>query len=145
MSGFLAPYRGSRYHFQDFRASRSGPRTRVELFNYRHSSLRNVIERTFGVLKSRFAILTGKMPNYMFTRQCQIVIACCCLHNFIRKHANDDPWFQQMEDPNVVQDTVSHEHATESAPNIMVSQDEVVLMGQLRDTIADQLWHDTTT
>ena len=81
----------------------------------------------------------------MLTWQYQIVIACCCLHNFIRKHANDDPWFQQMEDPNVVQDTTSHGHATENAPNIVVSQDEIALMSQLKDVIANQLWHDTTT
>ncbi|GMP97486.1 hypothetical protein CsSME_00045720 [Camellia sinensis var. sinensis] len=34
-----------------------------ELFNHRHSSLRNVIERTFGVLKQRFPLLRH-MPRY---------------------------------------------------------------------------------
>ncbi|GMP41663.1 hypothetical protein CsSME_00011682 [Camellia sinensis var. sinensis] len=34
-----------------------------ELFNHRHSSLRNVIERTFGVLKQRFPLLKH-MPRY---------------------------------------------------------------------------------
>ncbi|VVA18103.1 Hypothetical predicted protein, partial [Prunus dulcis] len=33
------------------------PRGAMELFYYRHSSLRNVIERCFGVLKARFPIL----------------------------------------------------------------------------------------
>ncbi|XP_028092797.1 uncharacterized protein LOC114292987 [Camellia sinensis] len=49
MSGFLAPFRFQRYHLQEFHGRHySGPK---ELFNHRHSSLRNIIERTFGVLK----------------------------------------------------------------------------------------------
>ncbi|KAK2633773.1 hypothetical protein Ddye_028565 [Dipteronia dyeriana] len=47
MSGYLGPYKGERYHTPDFRRGRqpTGPR---ELFNQAHSSLRNVIECTFG-------------------------------------------------------------------------------------------------
>jgi len=43
------PYRGVRYHLKEY--FRKGPQNARELFNHRHSSLRNVIERTFGVLK----------------------------------------------------------------------------------------------
>ncbi|CAN1752832.1 hypothetical protein LINPERHAP1_LOCUS4906, partial [Linum perenne] len=41
--GFLAPFRGYTSHFQEIR-HRGGPKGREELFNYRHSSLHNVIE-----------------------------------------------------------------------------------------------------
>ncbi|XP_028100183.1 uncharacterized protein LOC114299606 [Camellia sinensis] len=45
MPGFLAQFRSQRYHLQKFRGHRYvGPK---ELFNHRHPSLRNVIERTF--------------------------------------------------------------------------------------------------
>ncbi|CAL5441606.1 unnamed protein product [Camellia sinensis] len=64
MTGFLAPYRSERYHLDQFRGCRRHPNGYKELFNYRHSSLRNVIERSFGVLKNRFPILRS-MPNYM--------------------------------------------------------------------------------
>ena len=48
---FLAPYRGKMYHLNDFHEQ--GRITRkYKLSNYRHSLLRNVIERTFGVLKA---------------------------------------------------------------------------------------------
>ncbi|XP_059670983.1 uncharacterized protein LOC132316526 [Cornus florida] len=52
MRYFLAPYRGERYHLQEYRGRRiRGPH---ELFNYRHSSLRNVIERCFAHLDHLF-------------------------------------------------------------------------------------------
>ena len=62
--GFMAPYRNARYWLNDFR---SGGRanTKEEVFNQCHSRLRNVIERAFGVLKSRFPILK-RMPSYSF-------------------------------------------------------------------------------
>ncbi|XP_022883271.1 uncharacterized protein LOC111400040 [Olea europaea var. sylvestris] len=50
MPGFLAPYRGQRYHLRDY-VGRGRLRGKEELFNYRHSSCRNIIERCIGVLK----------------------------------------------------------------------------------------------
>ncbi|CAI9262654.1 unnamed protein product [Lactuca saligna] len=53
--GYLAPYKGSniRYHLPNFRRGHTTairePRGPKEKFNYLHSSLRNIIERTFGV------------------------------------------------------------------------------------------------
>ena len=82
MLGFLSPYRGERYHLRDYRGPRRRPRGPIELFKYRHSSLRNIIERCFGVLKAHFPILKV-MPNYRPRRQRHISIACCVLHNFI--------------------------------------------------------------
>ena len=48
--GYLAPYQGITYHFQEYHDG-TMPRGKREHFNYCHSSLRNVIERSFGVLK----------------------------------------------------------------------------------------------
>ena len=63
MSGFLSPYRRERYHLCDYRGPRRAPRGPMELFNYKHPSLRNIIENCLGVLKIRFPILKV-MPNY---------------------------------------------------------------------------------
>ncbi|CAN1824997.1 Putative nuclease HARBI1 [Linum perenne] len=55
----------------------------------KHSSARNVIERTFGILKMRWAILrdtTWFSPDVLS----RIVHACCLLHNFIRQEAGID-------------------------------------------------------
>jgi len=60
------------------------PRTKEELFNLRHSQLRNVVERIFGVLKRKFPILRAQ-PEYPMQSQVKIVLALTGLHNFIRK------------------------------------------------------------
>jgi len=55
--GFLAPYRSTRYHLNEWAIQGNNPSTARELFNLRHATARNVIERTFGLLKMRWAIL----------------------------------------------------------------------------------------
>ncbi|KAA0050555.1 putative nuclease HARBI1 [Cucumis melo var. makuwa] len=58
--GFLAPYRGQRYHLQDWWGDGNAPTTAKEYFNMKHSLAINVIECAFVVLKDRWAILRGK-------------------------------------------------------------------------------------
>lgn len=74
--GFLTPFRGDRYHLNEYRGRARRPTTARELFNYRHSSLRNVIERSFAALKNRFfhfeahaLICTSKASTY---RNCML-------------------------------------------------------------------------
>ncbi|PKA48339.1 hypothetical protein AXF42_Ash020431 [Apostasia shenzhenica] len=82
-SKFIAPHKGHRYHIGLFKnpASRHY-KCPEELYNHRHASLRNVVERTFGILKLRFKLL-AKMQSYPFAIQVKIVIACCVLHNIM--------------------------------------------------------------
>ncbi|XP_024026909.1 uncharacterized protein LOC112093173 [Morus notabilis] len=89
MQGFLAPFRGQKYHIQQFRNG-GQPTEPQELFNYYYSSLRNCIEGCFGVLKARFKILK-LVTNYWMPRQWLIPIACCVIHNLIKMYARDDP------------------------------------------------------
>ena len=96
MPGFLPPYRGRQADVSGRRRGRFA--TAKELFNYRHSALRNVIERSFGVLKRRFAILRGAVPNYMMTTQINVVIACCAVHNFIRDQQPNDMYFANPDE-----------------------------------------------
>ncbi|KAK3219194.1 hypothetical protein Dsin_013164 [Dipteronia sinensis] len=85
--GFLTPYRGQRYHLNDWTLP---PNTPQEFFNMKHSSARNVIERAFGLLKGRCAILRGR-SYYPVKIQCRIILACCLLHNLIRREMPVDP------------------------------------------------------
>lgn len=54
------------------------------IFNYRLSRGRRVIENTFGILVSRFGVL--QTPIALSPEKARIVaLACCYLHNFLRK------------------------------------------------------------
>ncbi|CAL8136769.1 unnamed protein product [Prunus armeniaca] len=59
---FLAPFQGVRYHLQDFAGHGNDPQNENELFNLCHASLRTVIERIFGIFKSRFTIFKSAPP-----------------------------------------------------------------------------------
>ncbi|KAG8484446.1 hypothetical protein CXB51_023783 [Gossypium anomalum] len=99
MKGYLGPYRGQRYHLPDFRRGRPAS-GKEEVFNHSYSSLRSVIERTFSILKKKWAILRD-MPSYSFEKQTMIVVAAMTIHNFIRKHAGrNDADFMEYEDIN---------------------------------------------
>ncbi|KAJ9549302.1 hypothetical protein OSB04_021845 [Centaurea solstitialis] len=88
--GFLAPYRGQRYHLNEWRNGHQ-PTTAKEFFNMKHSSARNVIERCFGLLKGRWGILKDN-SYYPIETKNKIIMACCLLHNFIRQEMEVDPF-----------------------------------------------------
>ncbi|KAL5549131.1 hypothetical protein UlMin_004362 [Ulmus minor] len=67
-------------------------------FNMKHSATRNVIERCFGVLKNRWAILRSPSFNPIKTQN-RIIMACCLLHNFIRREMPNDPYDNVVDEP----------------------------------------------
>jgi len=72
IKGFLTLYRSLRnrivsYHMSQFNTNHP-PRNKHELFNRWHASLRSVIERTFGVWKKKWRILS-KFPRYIIEVQ----------------------------------------------------------------------------
>jgi len=77
--GYFGPYKDERYHLQEFRR-REQPSEREEVFNRAHSSLRNVIQHSFGVWKQRWRILQN-MSAYPYKTQVEIVVASIALHN----------------------------------------------------------------
>lgn len=139
MPGFLAPYRGERYHLHDFDGVGNEPIHQRELFNQRHARLRNVIERTFGVFKKRFPIFKF-MTNYKPTRQVLMVNACCGLHNFIRRHSTDDSFFTLFEDEDFVPPFVAAQHDP-NIPVLDLSQQSLTRMARRRDVIAQSMWN----
>ncbi|KAL5705140.1 hypothetical protein ACHQM5_023482 [Ranunculus cassubicifolius] len=140
--GFLAPYRGVRYHLKKFEGKKLQPKNKEELFNYTHSSLRNVIERCFGVLKARFPILTLGLP-FSFETQGDIVIAACVLHNYIRIVRRDD-WlfrkFENMKDVDVENDTEQVE-VVAALPSTRLQKIHQREASALRDAITSDLWN----
>jgi hypothetical protein len=101
--GYFGPYKDERYHLQEFRR-REQPSEREEVFNRAHSSLRNVIEYSFGVWKQRWRILQN-MPAYPYKMQVEIVVASIALHNYIRRRSQDDEVFSEYDrNPNFIPD-----------------------------------------
>ncbi|XP_071715764.1 uncharacterized protein [Rutidosis leptorrhynchoides] len=88
--GFLAPYRGQRYHLNEWREGYQ-PTTAKEFYNMKHSQARNIIERCFGILKGRWKILKDT-SYYPIELKVKIIMACCLLHNYIRQEMAWDPF-----------------------------------------------------
>ena len=83
----LVSYRGVRYHLKEQAQQAAKSRTKEELFNLRHFSLRNVIERLFGVMKRRFRVLRSPSSQSIRT-QVGLIYALTGLNNFIHRHNN---------------------------------------------------------
>ena len=128
--GFLALYKGQRYHVSEWQHGRQ-PVGYQGVFNHAHSSLRNVIERSFGVLKMKWRILLS-LPSYPINKQSEIITAVMALHNFIRESAIHDDDFE-----NYVDDNVGH-NSTGFMEDGSSSTDDSY-MSALRDSIATAL------
>ncbi|KAF7126536.1 hypothetical protein RHSIM_Rhsim11G0185300 [Rhododendron simsii] len=141
MPGFLSPYRGERYHLNSFRGHGQRPKKIEEWFNFRHSSLRNVIERCFGVLKARFPILK-QMPPYSVRTQKYIPTACCTVHNWIRMHDDNDDLFREYSQENMVirQCQRARGSSSQNPVEIDVTRGQLRRMSNVRDRIAEQIW-----
>ncbi|XP_020080213.1 uncharacterized protein LOC109714964 isoform X2 [Ananas comosus] len=132
---FLAPYRGERYHLSQFDVNAQARRHRGprDLYNHRHAQLRNVVEKAFGILKRRFKVLRQATP-FPYKVQCRIALACCVIHNFIKRHQGTDRYFNMQMDSLPMDDTLDES----SAP---VGPDESRRGDALRTMITGQLWN----
>ncbi|CAN0873515.1 hypothetical protein LINGRAHAP2_LOCUS10398, partial [Linum grandiflorum] len=83
-----------------------------ELFNLRHASLRNAIERAFGILK----------------------VACCILHNFLLMYDPDEEILCEV-DREILENSTEEEVSDSENRNVDGSLGE-----QIRDHIAFQMW-----
>ncbi|KAG6504621.1 hypothetical protein ZIOFF_036955 [Zingiber officinale] len=138
-NGFLTPYRGQRYHLKEFDGHQ--PETAEEYFNMKHSKARNVIERCFGLLKGRWKILAS--PSFFAIQtQVRIIIACCLLHNLIRKFMSFDPQELIMEEEEESEDEESDEDdEVEYVTNITPTNEWL----QFRNNMATNMWNMWTT
>ena len=132
---FLAPYRGVRYHLNEFGAGHRRPQNPKELFNHRHALLRNHVERALGVLKKRFPIL--KVATFhMLENQVKIPIAASIFHNLIRLLHGDEEWLDHQPDNISPRNFV----AVPSGDQMNDLNVGSVQGNALRDTIAQEMW-----
>jgi hypothetical protein len=151
----MVPYRGVRYHLKEQRLASQKcvipaytnlytnlyrPQNAKELFNLRHASLRNAIERIFGVLKRRFKILKAA-PEYSIQTQIDIVLALTALFNFTRLRDGNivDNYISIFETEENTEDIQPETQAIESNKTNKV---EARGMDILRDRIAEDMWKD---
>ncbi|KAI8571012.1 hypothetical protein RHMOL_Rhmol01G0083500 [Rhododendron molle] len=139
MPGFLTPYKGERYHLSLFRGRRRLPTKEEEWFNYRHSSLRNVIERCFGALKARFPILKQMPKGFTVRTQKYLPTACCTVHNFIRMHDKNDAVFKFYSKEDLIVE--SEQGQRSSSQQINVTPAQLREMARVRNTIARQIFN----
>ncbi|XLR52520.1 hypothetical protein S83_003192 [Arachis hypogaea] len=95
----------------------------------KHSQVRNVIERAFGVLKARWRILRGS-PFILFKSQGRVIIICCLLHNHIRRVMIVD-LIDEIENQNMLGldgGTIHHIETSDA-------------WGRWRDQLAQEMWN----
>ena len=107
-----------------------------ELFNLRHASARNVIERIFGVLKRRFRILL-LAPEYDLNTQAKIPAALCAIHNFIQ--INDADEGSLPKERNLHDQDHNISDGVFVGENLEGDDNE---MARRRDQIAQAMWED---
>ncbi|XP_062118038.1 uncharacterized protein LOC133831678 [Humulus lupulus] len=151
LPGFMAPYPGVPYHLKEF-PDGYHPQNAKELFNQRHSLLRNAADRIFGSLKARFPILMSA-PPYPLQTQVKLVVAACAIHNYIRKEEPGDWLFKMFEDndlpqeespppPQVEVEQQPMKNIENSALDIHFEDEQLEFSLQLRDSIATEMWND---
>ncbi|XXG66422.1 hypothetical protein AAC387_Pa05g3906 [Persea americana] len=134
-SGLITPYRGVRYHLKEY--SSHEPQNEKELFNLRHASLRNVIERAFGVLKKRFPIVaSGNESYFSVDTTSEIILACCILHNFLMDVDPDEHLIHKVDCE------LQNGPVVNSREGPTVADEDSRLGAALRDNIAAHMWND---
>ncbi|KAL5730890.1 hypothetical protein ACHQM5_003674 [Ranunculus cassubicifolius] len=125
---FIAPHRATRYHLKEY--GTMNPTNPKELFNLRHSSLRNSVERIIGILKK--------------------FIACCILHNHIRREKVRDIIFDKEEkDKDKVKDKDEEDEDPELDFDVEIGSMEYVsrarqreIASQFRTSLGEAMWRD---
>ncbi|XP_022685030.1 uncharacterized protein LOC101756042 isoform X3 [Setaria italica] len=135
--GYLAAYKGTKYHLPEYQQGPM-PRGKKEQFNYAHSSLCNVIERYFGVLKMKWRTLLD-LPSYPMPKQSQNNY---CVHGSTQFHSRE--FFRDADFDLVDHDENYVPFCEGSSSQGNVSNihhgDEDQTMNQFRDWIADGLF-----
>jgi hypothetical protein len=143
----LTPYRATRYHLKEWERGNQKPQNKEELFNLRHATLRNAIERIFGIVKNRFKILT-RPRAFKMVSQVRVVSALCVLHNILVDIREVEELDEDIEEALGALGNISLEDGDELAENqrsgegYHISRREVTRAMKARDDIAIAMWED---
>ena len=127
-------------YWTQLNVTNSRPQNKEELFNLRHSSAHNAIERIFGVLKCRFQILL-LAPEYSLEVQAWIPVALAAIHNFISIHnPHDQPISSTAPDGHSAGNSMYDDHDNDEdlgAPGLNDPDHDLH-----QDMIAQNMWDD---
>jgi hypothetical protein len=130
---FLAPYRGVRYHLKEFGIGYVRPQNPKELFNHRHTQLRNHVERTLGVVNKRFPIL--KLATFhTLENQVKIPVAAAIFHNLIQALNGDEEWLDHQPD------NINPTQFVALPSGDQINDPGTAEGNALRDSIAQEMW-----
>jgi hypothetical protein len=134
--GLMTPYRAVRYHLKEQASAGLRPSTRKELYNLRHATLRNIVERLFGCFKRKFSILKSA-PEIELSKQIRLVYALCVLWNFLRKHETLESLLEEKDN---AKDTSEGPDDTNDPSAIYSASQEDARQKRRRDQLAKRLW-----
>lgn len=124
------------------------PQNHEELFNLRHASARNAVERIFGVFKRQFSIFKTA-PEYPIDMQAMFIPALAAVHNFVGIHDRDrDNSTDQTNSRSLTRagsltgGTPEPRVITEEELGFNVTAEEKQRATERRDRIAKQMWVD---
>ncbi|KDP25979.1 hypothetical protein JCGZ_22709 [Jatropha curcas] len=120
MPGFIAPYDEIPHQSNEL-SSAYHPQEPRELFNQRHSLLRNATDRIFGALKARFPILMSAPPYPLQTQDSILEME------------------ESLPSLEVEQSILQVEN---QALDIAFETEQLEFSSQLRDSIASSMWDD---
>ena len=98
-----------------------------------------MIERIFGIFKSRFLIFKSA-PPFSFKTQAELVLACAGLHNFLRKECRSDAFPEEVINENCEEEEEYGELGTEEVGILESQQREYA--NNWRNMIASNMWAD---
>jgi hypothetical protein len=137
----LTPFRKVRYHLKEWSQSQDGrPKTPRELFNLRHATLRNVIERRFGTWKKQFKILKhgSEYPENIFVR---IITALAIVNNYILDDGDEivsDDQSDEDED-----DTDARDRRRQSEEDdLLIPEADYETANAFRERLAEEMYAD---
>ena len=116
-------------------------RKKYELFNYRHSSLRNIVERTFGVFKRRWRVY-DRAPEFDTAVQVKLVYVLVAVHNHINHLYSVLEDYEQLKP--YLREAAEMEQRREAQILAEIGGFDSA-MGDRRDKITDELWGDYAT
>lgn len=135
--GFLAPYPHVRYHRDQLAVEGAPPPVgREETFNHRHSTLRGIVERQFGIAKKMWKILK-EIPYYRDEDiPARIIHAAFALHNF--RLDSKDPTYRFT---NALYNGNPVPLLNDSFDHMYYATNSEAAMSMLRDCIADDAYN----